>query len=40
MIGDQISDMDFAKNAGIKSAFFKDKNLFTFIKNLKNKNKF
>ena len=40
MIGDQISDMNFAKNAGIKSALFNYGNLFNFIKNLKNKNKF
>ena len=40
MIGDQISDIEFAKNAKIKSALFKDGNLFNFIKDLKNKKKF
>ena len=35
MIGDQITDIQFAKNANIKSALFKSGNLFSFIKNLK-----
>ena len=40
MIGDQISDIEFAKKAEIKSALFKGGNLFHFIKDLKHKNKF
>lgn len=32
IIGDQMSDMKFAKNAKIKGYMFKEKNLFTFIK--------
>ena len=35
MIGDQITDIQFAKNANIKSALFKRGNLFSFVKNLK-----
>tara|TARA_B100002019_G_scaffold93397_1_gene80525 strand:- start:66 stop:578 length:513 start_codon:yes stop_codon:yes gene_type:complete len=33
MIGDQLTDMQFAKKAKIKGFLFKEKNLFTFIKN-------
>ena len=32
MIGDQLSDMEFAKKAKIKGYFFKEKNLHTFVK--------
>lgn len=35
MIGDQKSDMEFAKNAKINFAFFLEGNLYKFIKNLK-----
>ena len=35
MIGDQKSDMQFAKNAKIKSAFFTGGSLYGFVKNLK-----
>lgn len=35
MIGDQKSDMEFAKNAKINFAFFFEGNLYKFIKNLK-----
>jgi len=35
MIGDQKSDIEFAKNANIKSAFFNGENLYSFIKKLK-----
>ena len=35
MIGDQITDIQFAKNANIQSALFKRGNLFSFVKNLK-----
>ena len=34
MIGDQITDMQFAKKAGIKAFFFKKRDLFKFIKKL------
>ena len=34
MIGDQASDIEFAKNAKIKSALFKKGNLYNFIKKL------
>lgn len=34
MIGDQITDIQFAKNAEIQSALFKKGNLFSFVKNL------
>ena len=34
MIGDQITDMQFAKNAKIKGALFKSQNLYEFIKKL------
>ena len=33
MIGDQKTDMQFAKKAGIKGFFFKKRNLYEFIKN-------
>jgi histidinol phosphatase-like enzyme len=32
MIGDQISDLEFAKRAKIKGYFFNQKNLYKFIK--------
>ena len=32
IIGDQLTDMRFAKKSGIKGYLFKDKNLFEFIK--------
>ena len=32
MIGDQFTDIQFAKRAGIKGFLFKEKNLYTFIK--------
>ena len=32
MVGDQITDMEFAKKAKIKGYMFKDGNLFKFIK--------
>lgn len=32
LIGDQITDMQFAKKAGIKGYLFKKKNLYKFIK--------
>jgi len=35
MIGDQKSDMEFAKNAKIKSAFFNSENLYSFTRKLK-----
>ena len=35
MIGDQKSDMQFAKNAKINFEFFLKGNLYKFIKNLK-----
>ena len=34
MIGDQITDMQFAQNAKIKGALFKSQNLYKFIKKL------
>ena len=34
IIGDQITDMQFAKRAGIKGYFFDQDNLFTFINNI------
>ena len=40
MIGDQKSDMEFAKNAEIKFALFLEGNLYKFIKNLKLNKKF
>jgi histidinol phosphatase-like enzyme len=40
MIGDQKSDIQFAKNAKIKSAFFTGGNLYSFVKNLKFNKKF
>ena len=36
MIGDQKSDMLFAKKSGIKGYLFNEKNLFNFIKSKKN----
>ena len=33
MIGDQKTDMEFAKKSKIKGYLFKEKNLFNFIKN-------
>lgn len=33
MIGDQITDVEFAKKANIKSYLFKEKNLFKFVLN-------
>ena len=35
MIGDQITDIQFAKNANIQSALFKKGNLLSFVKKLK-----
>jgi len=32
MIGDQFTDIQFAKRSGIKGFLFKEKNLYTFIK--------
>lgn len=32
MIGDQITDMQFAKKSGIKGLFFNEKNLYKFVK--------
>jgi len=34
MVGDQITDMEFAKKAKIKGYMFKDRNLFEFIKKI------
>ena len=34
MIGDQISDMKFAKKSKIKGYLFKKKNLFNFVKEI------
>ena len=34
MIGDQISDMQFAKKSKIKGYLFKKKNLFIFVKEI------
>ncbi len=36
MIGDQLTDMQFAKKAKIKGHMFKDKNLFKFVKKILN----
>lgn len=36
MIGDQLTDMQFAKKAKIKGYMFKDKNLFKFVKKILN----
>ena len=35
MIGDQLTDMQFAKKSGIKGFLFKGKNLYSFIKSKK-----
>lgn len=35
MIGDQLTDMEFAKKSGIKGYYFKEKNLYKFIKSKK-----
>ena len=35
IIGDQITDMEFAKKSGIKGFLFKEKNLYFFIKSKK-----
>ena len=35
MIGDQLTDMQFAKKSGIKGFLFKEKNLYSFIKSKK-----
>ena len=35
MIGDQLTDMKFAKKSGIKGFLFKEKNLYSFIKSKK-----
>lgn len=35
MIGDQITDIEFAKKSGIKGYLFKKKNLYEFIKSIK-----
>ena len=35
MIGDQFTDIQFAKKSGIKGFLFKEKNLYTFIKSKK-----
>ncbi|MAH99407.1 MAG: hypothetical protein CMA12_08775 [Euryarchaeota archaeon] len=35
MIGDQKSDMKFAKKSGIKGFLFKEKNLYEFVKSKK-----
>ncbi len=35
MIGDQKSDMEFAKKSGIKGFLFKEKNLYEFVKSKK-----
>ena len=32
MIGDQKTDMQFAKKSGIKGLFFNEKNLYKFVK--------
>ena len=32
MIGDQITDMLFAKKSGIKGFYFNEKNLYKFVK--------
>ena len=40
MIGDQKSDIEFAKRAKIKSALFKGGNLLKFIKKLRDDKKF
>lgn len=34
MIGDQKTDMQFAKKSGIKEYFFQGKDLYKFIKNI------
>lgn len=34
MIGDQITDMQFAKKAGIKGYFFQENDLFKFVKKI------
>ena len=35
MIGDQSTDVQFAKKSGIKALLFKQKNLYTYIKSKK-----
>ena len=35
MVGDQLTDMEFAKKSGIKGYYFKEKNLYRFIKSKK-----
>ena len=35
MIGDQVTDMEFAKKSGIKGYLFKEKNLYKFVKSIK-----
>ena len=35
MIGDQLTDMKFAKKSGIKGFFFKEKNLYVYVKSKK-----
>ena len=37
MIGDQFTDIQFAKKSGIKGFLFKEKNLYAFIKSKKYK---
>ena len=34
MIGDQATDMEFAKKAGIKGYFFQENDLFKFVKKI------
>ena len=35
MIGDQLTDMQFAKKSGIKAFLFRGKNLYSFVKSKK-----
>ena len=35
MVGDQKTDMEFAKKSGIKGYYFREKNLYRFIKSKK-----
>jgi histidinol phosphatase-like enzyme len=35
MIGDQLTDMQFAKKSGIKGFLFKGENLYSFVKSKK-----